>query len=111
MKSSFILGVLALFVPSVVAFVSQNSLARAPTSSVQPLHLFDASAGADILTTAANNIWLATIDGDIDAIPTNEFGTVFAGGIVSQHFLGSACSELLILRAKFVTISAGSLSV
>ena len=33
---------------------------------------------------SANNLWIATIDADIDSIPTNEFGTVFAGGIVSR---------------------------
>jgi hypothetical protein len=29
------------------------------------------------------SLWLATIDSDIANIPTNEFATVFAGGIVS----------------------------
>ena len=42
------------------------------------LHVHDV---ADIVTAAANNLWLATIDADIEAIPENEFATVFAGGI------------------------------
>lgn len=36
----------------------------------------------DFLSTA-NNLLLSTIDADIQAIPDNEFGTVFVGGIVS----------------------------
>jgi hypothetical protein len=32
------------------------------------------------------SLWLATIDSDIANIPTNEFATVFAGGIVSFYF-------------------------
>lgn len=44
------------------------------------LQLHEAS---DLFTAAASNVWLATIDGDIAAIPDNEFTTVFAGGIVS----------------------------
>ena len=35
------------------------------------------------MLNSASNFWIATIDADIDSIPTNEFGTVFAGGIVS----------------------------
>ncbi|CAJ1943202.1 unnamed protein product [Cylindrotheca closterium] len=42
------------------------------------LNLHDMS---EIVTAAANSVWLATIDADIDAIPENEFATVFAGGI------------------------------
>jgi hypothetical protein len=65
------------------AFVSQsplksNSISR--PSGGPPLHLHEVS---EVITTAANTIWLATIDGDIAAIPNNEFATVFAGGIVS----------------------------
>ena len=36
---------------------------------------------AEMVTAAANSVWLATIDADIEAIPENEFATVFAGGI------------------------------
>lgn len=42
------------------------------------LHLHDVS---EIVSAAANNVWLATIDADIQAIPDNEFATVFAGGL------------------------------
>ena len=54
---------------------------------------------SDILDSA-NNFWLATIDADIDSIPTNEFGTVFAGGIVSwQHRF---CENSFLLLKKRV---------
>ena len=44
-------------------------------------HAIDPSS-LNLMNSAAST-WIATIDGDIANIPTNEFATVFAGGIVS----------------------------
>jgi len=55
------------------------------------LNLHDVS---EIVTTAANNLWLATIDADIDAIPDNEFATVFAGGIAVMF--GGVLSTVIV---------------
>jgi hypothetical protein len=81
---------MAFFASAHAAFVSQNTVASTPflrSSNVQPLHLFD-NAASDLVTSAANNMWLATIDGDIAAIPDNEFTLIFAGGIVSPFLFG-----------------------
>jgi hypothetical protein len=76
---------------SVVQFLallaSSQAFAPVATSSVrpgsEPLQMIDFS---DVITTASNSMWLATIDGDIANISDNEFKTVFAGGIVSKPF-------------------------
>lgn len=44
--------------------------------------VIDPSSASDVLN-AAHNLWIATIDSDIAKMPDNEFGKVFAGGIVS----------------------------
>lgn len=80
------------------AFVSQNAgssttFLRTSTvprvSNLEPLHLFDTNVASDVVTTAANNMWLATIDSDIASIDDNQFGLVFAGGIVSNFLFGT----------------------
>jgi hypothetical protein len=90
--SSFILMFMGLVTLSQAAFVTQSNIAsttrtpfvRPSSSSVQPLHLFDHAMVSDVVASAANtNMWLATIDADIQAIPDNEFTTIFTGGIVS----------------------------
>ena len=67
------------------AFVSTQSspafVATASSKSTQSTQLNMLPSG-DFLSTA-NNLLLSTIDADIQAIPDNEFGTVFVGGIVS----------------------------
>jgi hypothetical protein len=74
---------------SQAAFVTQSNIASTtpfvrPSSYVQPLHLFDPATVSDVVASAASNsMWLATIDADIQAIPDNEFRTIFTGGIVS----------------------------
>lgn len=60
-------------------------------TTTQQLNLFDASM-SDVINT--NSMWLATIDGDIASIPTNEFGTVFAGGIAVM--VGGVLSALVV---------------
>ena len=70
------------------AFVSHRATspkACVRSSGRQQLHLFDTTT-IDFVEAAAHSMWLATIDGDIDSIPNNEFGTIFAGGIVSVTF-------------------------
>jgi hypothetical protein len=87
--SAFILMFTGLVTLSQAAFVTQSHIASTspfvrPSSSVQPLHLFDHAMVSDVVASAANtNMWLATIDADIQAIPDNEFTTIFTGGIVS----------------------------
>lgn len=89
--SVIILGAAALFAKpacSVAAFVpSHTKQPRAPafsnvvsTTGPLPVH---GPADVDTVTSLANDFWLATIDSDVASIPTNEFATVFAGGIVS----------------------------
>jgi hypothetical protein len=69
------------------AFVSQNHVASNAfhrPSSTKPLQLFQEAS--DFASFAANNLLLATIDSDIANIPDNQFGLVFAGGLVSSAF-------------------------
>jgi hypothetical protein len=70
----------AAFVPSssAPAFSARHTVRE---SAVQPLNLFD---GSDYALASASNMWLATIDADIAAIPDNEFAPIFMGGIVSR---------------------------
>jgi hypothetical protein len=60
-------------------------------SAVQPLNLFDYSTTSDNVLATANNMWLATIDADIAAIPDNEFAPIFMGGIVSCIYSRPRC--------------------
>ena len=67
------------FVPagSAPAFSARRTVRE---SAVQPLNMFE----SDSVLSTASNMWLATIDADIAAIPDNEFAPIFAGGIVSR---------------------------
>lgn len=90
----------AAFVPasSAPAFSARHTVRE---SAVQPLNLFDSNTVLD----TASNMWLATIDADIAAIPDNEFAPIFMGGIVSCYFY----AEMLWLmwRVKEVVIRVG----
>lgn len=83
MISSTFTALLAMLAPSAVLGFSpvQRHFASAPSvSSSSALHVVDPSSMLD----TAQSLWVATIDGDIANIPTNEFATVFAGGIVRR---------------------------
>mmetsp|Transcript_136 Transcript_136/g.268 ORF Transcript_136/g.268 Transcript_136/m.268 type:complete len:207 (+) Transcript_136:142-762(+) len=60
-----------------------------PASSPSALHLMDVP-----FWNAAQSLWIATIDGDIDKIPENEFATVFAGGIMVM--VGGLLSAIIV---------------
>ena len=77
------LAALLVLAPSTVFGFSPAAIPQTqqfPTST-SARHAIDPSSSVDLLNSASN--WIATIDGDIANIPTNEFATVFAGGIVS----------------------------
>eukprot|EP00980_Cylindrotheca_fusiformis_P006312 scaffold1352_cov144-Cylindrotheca_fusiformis.AAC.18 len=84
----------SLLLASSHAFVSpipvQSNQSMRPSRG-SDLHLHEVS---EALATAAGNFWLATIDGDIDAIPDNEFATVFAGGIAVM--IGGVFSTMIV---------------
>jgi hypothetical protein len=61
----------------VVPFGHPQSIATASS-----LHAIDPNVASLDVWNAAQSLWIATIDADIDKIPENEFATVFAGGIV-----------------------------
>ena len=64
--------------PSFLA-TTHNTLSR--ETSVQPLQMMNIPNY--LFPTEANHMLIATIDADINAMPDNEFSTVFMGGIVS----------------------------
>jgi hypothetical protein len=82
-----VITIMAGWVGNVSAFVpSSRPLAR-PSSQV---NIFDPATFAEILTTPTHSFWIATIDSDIASIPNDQFGLVFAGGIVStREFRGA----------------------
>jgi hypothetical protein len=99
--STLLVTVLCTSTSHAAAFVSSNQhhdntgfshyhnvprLGKATTARVsfprqQPQHPLQMMPDSGMLESAS--VWLATIDSDIANIPTNEFATVFAGGIVS----------------------------
>ena len=77
-----VMMIIAGWVRNVAAFVpSSRPLAR-PSSQV---NLLDPATFAEILPAPTHSFWIATIDSDIASIPNDQFGLVFAGGIVSAH--------------------------
>jgi len=76
MIPSFRLLLPAIILASTAAFIPIVPSYERPTTNTHAI--------PDALATVANNMWIATIDADIDNIPENEFATVFAGGIVSE---------------------------
>lgn len=78
----FIIASSQAFLPQIQNHRIRNSV---PTENAA-LHLHDVSdvvsSAATTMLTHANSLWLSTIDSDIEAIPENEFATVFAGGLV-----------------------------
>jgi hypothetical protein len=73
---------LLALVPSVVlGFSPMIPTPQLASNTNSALHAFDPASSLDLLNTA-QSLWVATIDSDIANIPTNEFATVFAGGIV-----------------------------
>uniref|UniRef100_A0A7S4VEX6 Transmembrane protein n=1 Tax=Ditylum brightwellii TaxID=49249 RepID=A0A7S4VEX6_9STRA len=94
MKTSKLFCALLALVPSVNAFTTTTATRQAfvassrstsPTAQnmIPPEH---------ILSTAST--YISTIDADIDSIPTDQFGLVFAGGIVVMF--GGVVSALIV---------------
>ncbi len=72
--------IFALWLLKATAFVHQSpSFVR----SSSQLNVFDPGSFPDRVS-AASNFWISTIDSDIASIPNDQFGLVFAGGIVSD---------------------------
>lgn len=83
-SKSKILAVLATAVPCGNAFVSNpqtstRPFVRAYDARASSLNMLDGTSISDVLSSTSS--FLSTIDSDIDSIPTDDFGTVFAGGI------------------------------
>ena len=62
---------------------SSTSLGVFGGAGFDPAPILDSAA---VAAASASSFLISTIDSDIDSIPTNEFATVFAGGIVSFFF-------------------------
>ena len=73
-----VITILAMGVGDVSAFVKSSRPFVRPSSQV---NLLDPATFAEVLPT--HSFWISTIDSDIASIPNDQFGLVFAGGIVS----------------------------
>lgn len=79
-KASIAISILLSLLASGTAFVAKPpSFAVRSTPSSKLQMMFDDSS----IAAAANNLWVSTIDADIANISNDDFGLVFAGGIVS----------------------------
>mmetsp|Transcript_32562 Transcript_32562/g.71460 ORF Transcript_32562/g.71460 Transcript_32562/m.71460 type:complete len:217 (-) Transcript_32562:139-789(-) len=76
---------------SAAARVTSSRSPCLPTSSATSLSLSPVDI-SDVLSGAS--IHVSTVSADIDSIPTNEFGTVFAGGIAVMF--GGVLSALIV---------------
>mmetsp|Transcript_122264 Transcript_122264/g.351205 ORF Transcript_122264/g.351205 Transcript_122264/m.351205 type:complete len:203 (-) Transcript_122264:75-683(-) len=83
--------ILALGVGDASAFLpSSRPLAR----SSSHVNLLDPAALAEVLPTASHSFWISTIDSDIASIPNDQFGLVFAGGIMVMF--GGVLSAVIV---------------
>lgn len=73
-----IILVAAVLAGKVSAFMTKPS-----ASFVRPSQQLYMQLDESSLLFYTNNMWISTIDADIANIPTDQFGLVFAGGIVS----------------------------
>uniref|UniRef100_A0A7S2HFY2 Transmembrane protein n=1 Tax=Helicotheca tamesis TaxID=374047 RepID=A0A7S2HFY2_9STRA len=91
--SKLLCALLALVVPSANAFTNaatRHAFVASPQTPSTTAH--NMIPPEHILSTAST--YLSTIDADIDSIPTDQFGTVFAGGIVVMF--GGVVSALIV---------------
>lgn len=90
-------AILALCVGDANAFVPSS---RPLVQSSSQLNLLDPGTFAEVLPATSHSLWISTIDSDIASIPNDQFGLVFAGGIVSATY--DTCCSIERFAQKWV---------
>lgn len=79
------------WVGDVAAFVPSS---RPLVRSSSQINLFGPVNMAEILPAPSHSLWISTIDSDIASIPNDQFGLVFAGGIMVMF--GGVLSAVIV---------------